>query len=500
MIADLAFSSLGDLLTSPLLLVALLIGVPLGLFFGAVPGLGGKLGIVLAIPFLAGVDPMAGAVFLLSMHAVVHTGGSIPAILFGIPGSGADSAAVVDGYPMARNGEAGRALGASMCASGVGGVIGALFLVLFLPVLRPLMLSVGPSEVFFFAIFGITFIAVLSGDRLVKGLIVGCFGLMLSFVGADPVIGVNRFTFGQLFLWDGIHLITAMMAIFALPEMIWLATRGGSVSRLSMVDAGYNYRSILDGCVDVGRFWWLTLRTSIIGAIIGAIPGLGGNAASWICYGHAAQTSHTPEQFGQGAVEGVIAPDTANNSKEGGSLLPTLFFGIPGSSGMAMLLGAFAVMGIEPGLHMAGDGLGLVWTLIWALVVANIAAVILFLLTAKWVGMVSFIQGGYLIPFVFVFAFLGNYISAGGWEHVVLLGVFGLLGYALKRFDWPRAPFAIGLILGHMSELSLSKSLALWGPTFFMRPISLVLIALTIGSVGFYVLRRRRGAGRSFGD
>jgi TctA family transporter len=299
---------------------------------------------------------------------------------------------------MAQQGQAGRALGASLGASGLGGVVGAIVLALLIPVLEPVVLAFGPAEFFLLAILGITFIALLSGDSLIKGIMVGLFGLMLAFVGMDPQLGITRYTFGNLFLWDGIDVITAILALFAIPEMIALGVKGGAISAVSRKAAKYSVHEVFDGVLDVFRHWWLALRTAVIGAIIGVIPGLGGDAASWICYGHAVQSSKTPERFGKGAVEGVIAPETANNSKEGGSLLPTLFFGVPGSSGMAILLGAFIILGIQPGPMLIQTNLDLVWTLIWALVIANVLAVVMFLGIARWLGLLAFVRGGLLIP------------------------------------------------------------------------------------------------------
>ena len=469
----------------------LVLAIPIGMFFGAVPGLGGKLGIALMIPFVFGMEMVPGAVFLLAMHSVVHTGGSIPSILFGVPGTGPDAATIVDGYPMTQKGEAGRALGASLGASGMGGVVGAIVLAVLIPVLEPVVLAFSPAEFFLMALLGITFISLLSGDSLIKGLIVGLFGLMLAFVGMDPQLGVTRFTFGQLFLWDGVDIITAILALFAIPEMIALGVKGGSISTVTKEAARYSFAEVIDGIMDVFRHWWLALRTAIIGAVIGIIPGLGGDAASWICYGHAVQSSKTPERFGKGAVEGVIAPETANNSKEGGSLLPTLFFGVPGSSGMAIMLGAFVILGIQPGPMLIQTNLELVWTLIWALVIANLLAVVMFLGVAKWLGLLAFVRGGLLIPFVLVLAMLGSYLSRGHWENLVIIVVFGILGYGLKRFGWSRPPFVIGLVLGPIAERSLHKALALWGPAFLLRPISLVLIAIIVVTLAFALIRRR---------
>lgn len=485
------FLPLWQIVSSGHLMGLILIAIPLGMFFGAVPGLGGRLGIVLLIPFVFGMDPVAGSVFLLAMHAVVHTGGSIPSILFGVPGTGPDAATIVDGFPMAQRGEAGRALGASLGASGVGGVIGALFLAAMLPVLRPVVLAFSPAEFFLLAIFGITFIAMLSGRSLIKGITVGLLGLMVACVGLDPHTGTQRYTFDQLFLWDGVSVIAAVLGLFAIPEMLSLGVKGGAIAEIKKENFKYDLSQVLQGIGDVFRHPWLTVRTSIIGAFVGAIPGLGGDAASWLCYGHAVQSCKNGN-FGKGDVRGVIAPETANNSKEGGSLLPTLFFGVPGSSGMAILLGALVMLGIQPGPMMALQGMDLVWSLIWALAIANVLAVVIFLGFAPFFGALVHVRGQLLIPLVFVLAFLGAFLAEQAWENIILLVGTGILGYFLRKYGWPRPPFVIGLVLGPIAEDSLHKALAIWGPTFFLRPLSMVLIALIIGSVAFYIWRETR--------
>jgi len=488
---DIMASTLFNLLTDPYLIMLMLVAVPLGAFFGAMPGLGGKLGIVLLIPFVFGMDPIPGAVLLLAMHSVVHTGGSIPSILFGIPGDGTSTAVVIDGYEMTRNGEGGRALGASFGASGVGGVIGAVFLGILMPVLEPIVLAFSPAEFFLLAILGITFIATLSGKSVVKGLILGLFGLMVAFVGLDPSTGGPRYTFGQLFLWDGIDIITAVLAMYAIPEMIGLGSQKDAGIHATTMTR-YKISEVWDGILDAFRHWGLTFRTSMIGAVIGLIPGLGGDAASWLCYGHAVQSSKNPEKFGHGAVEGVIAPETANNSKEGGALLPTLFFAVPGSSGMALLLGAFLMLGIQPGPTIVTEHLDLVWTLIWALAVANVLCVVILVGLTPWLGALANVRPSLLIPFVMVFALLGCYLSSGAWENIVLIAFMSALGYMLKRHGWPRPPFVIGVVLGPVAEDSLHKALAIWGPSFFLRPLSLILIGLIVFSIGLYVWRARK--------
>ncbi len=487
------FGTLATMLTSPHLMGLMVVAVAIGIFVGATPGIGGKLSIALAIPFVFGMEMIAGAVFLLTMHAVNGTSGQIPAIMFGVPGDGDDAATVIDGYPMAKKGEAGRALGASLTASGVGGIIGAIVFAVLIPVITPLVLAFSPAEFFLIAMLGITFIAFVSGgSSIFKGIIVGLYGLMLATIGMDPQTGIARFSGDFLFLWDGLSLVTAILALFAVPEMIALGVAGGSISAVSLKAAKFSYREIFQGVLEVPRHWWLVLRTSVIGAVIGIIPGLGGSAAAWICYGHAVQSSKTPERFGKGAVEGVIAPETASNAKEGGSLLPTLFFGIPGSSGMAVLMGAFIILGIQPGPAMLTQHMDLVWMLIWALVVGNIMAVTFLLFISRWVAYMTFIRGALLIPFVLILCVLGAYINEGQWQNLVILVVLSAIGYGLLKFGWPRGPFAIGLVLGGIAEKSLNQALQLWGLNFFLRPLSLVLIALICLTIGFAVYQGRK--------
>jgi TctA family transporter len=490
--AGVALASLIGILASPHLLGLMLVGVLVGIFMGIAPGVGGKLGLVLLIPFVYGMDPLAGAVFLLSMHAVVHTAGAVTSILLGVPGEGATAATVLDGFAMTKKGEAGRALGASFGASLAGSVAGAIFLGASLGVLAPIILHFSPAEFFLLAILGITFIATLSGKNIAKGLSVGLFGLMVSLIGLDPSTGVPRFTFDQVFLWDGVDIITAILAMFAIPEMISLGVSRTSIVSEASGIAKIRYAQVGQGLMDVIRYRWLVLRVSILVAAIGVIPGLGGDAASWLAYGHTVQSSRNPERLGKGAVEGVIGAETGTCAKEGGSLMPTIFFGVPGSSGMAIMLGAFLMLGMQPGPNMLTQHLDVVWSLIWTLAVANIICVVILLAATPWISRLAYVKTSLLIPIVLLFAILGSYVGQNAWQNLVLIIFMGGLGYLLKRHDWPRAPFVIGVILGKIAEDSLLKALALYGYSFFLRPISLVLIIMIIGSVVYYFWRGRK--------
>jgi len=460
----------------------------IGNFFGAVPGLGGNLALALMIPFVFGMETFPGLAFLLAMHSVVHTGGSIPGILFAIPGTGPTVATIIDGYEMTKKGQAGQAMGAQLAASAVGGVVGALVLALFIPILRPIAMTFGSAEVFMLIVFGMTFIVVISRESIPKGFVAAFMGLLLSTVGLGAHTGIGRYTFGQLWLWDGINIVTIVLGIFAFAEILSLGAKGRK-AKIAQVNIEMTWAQLWEGTLAVFKEWWLSVRTAIIGCFIGIIPGLGGDAATWICYGHAVQTSKNNENFGKGDIRGVIGVETANNSKEGGSLLPTLVFGIPGSSGMAILLGAFLILGIVPGPTMITDHLDMVWGMVWVMVIANLIGAVTLYPLSRYMGMLAFIRSSLLIPCIMVLASVGAYLIRGFWQDVILALAFGLLGYGFKRWKYPRAPLILGFILGELAEDYLHKSLGVYGFAFLKRPVVLILLAMVILSLGFTIYK-----------
>ncbi|MEM1343230.1 MAG: tripartite tricarboxylate transporter permease [Pseudomonadota bacterium] len=492
--AGTAVSALLALLSSPRLLGLMTLAIATGVALGIVPGLGGKIALSLAIPFVFGMEPLEGAVFLVALHAVVHTGGAVPAILLGVPGTGPNVATVADGHAMAQNGEAGRALGAALLSSAVGGLIGALALALTLPLLAQLSLLLGPPEFFLLSILGLTTIAALSGNHLGKGIAVGAFGLLLACVGHDPLTGEARFVFGQLWLWDGVDIALAVLAFYALPELLDL-TLEGKVSRTARGTGPGSVSAIAEGIRDVLRRRWLTLRCACLGTGLGAIPGVGGDAAAWICYGHAVQSTASPETMGRGNVDGVIGPEAANNAKEGGALIPTLAFAVPGSSGMAILLGGFVMLGVPVGPQLIAGETDLVWSLVWVLALANLAAAALLLWSAPALARIAHIPIAPAMPFILQLTLLGGVISAGTFWALPLMIALAGLGWLLKRTGWPRQPFVVGLVLGQLTEISLHQSLLIWGPAFVLRPQSLVLLALlAVGLVLYLRVSTRRRA------
>ncbi|MBI2229104.1 MAG: tripartite tricarboxylate transporter permease, partial [Deltaproteobacteria bacterium] len=328
----------------------MMVGMFIGFAVGILPGLGGATTLALMLPFIYNMEPVTAFAFLLGSNAVTATTGDITSVLFGVPGEGITAATIVDGHPMAKNGEAGRALGAALMSSLVGAVFGAFMLALAIPIVSPLVLSIGSAEFFMLALMGITFVASLSGENVPKGLVAGGFGLVLAMIGLDPIESVPRFTLERLlgednalFLWDGVALVSVTVGLFAIPEIIDLAVKGSSIAGNGQPS---KLGGVMEGVKDTFRHWKLVLRCSGLGAYIGLIPGMGGGPAQWLAYAHAVQSSPDKERFGKGAVEGVLGPGAANNSKEGGSLIPTLAFGVPGSLSMAILLGAFIIQGI----------------------------------------------------------------------------------------------------------------------------------------------------------
>ena len=463
--------------------------IPIGLILGILPGVGGKVGLAILIPFVFGMDPSIAFAFLLGMHAVVHTGSPIPAILFNTP-DGPAAATCIDGYPMAQKGEAGRAMGAALAASGVGGVVGAACMALTIPVVRPVVLAFGPPEFFMMTIVGLTFISVMAGDSLIKGLMAGGMGMIISYVGMDPQTGVVRFAFDQVYLFDGINIVTVVIGIFAVAEVIDMGIEGGSIAHTRAEDV--KGAGVWQGIKDTFIHWKLTLRCSVIGSVIGMIPGLGGEAASWICYGHAVQTAKDPERYGKGAVEGVLAPESANNSKEGGGLIPTVAFGVPSSGAMAILLGAFIMVGLVPGQEMLTKHLDLVFSMVWILVFANIIGVLMSLAFVGPLAKITFIRISVIVPFILAFALLGSYLATSNFADLIVTLIFGLIGYGMKAFKFPRGPMTLGIVLGKLSENYLHLSVNLYGVFFLVRPLTLVLIAIIVATILYQLHRRRK--------
>ena len=435
----------------------LLLGVFIGMWIGAVPGLGGVVGLVLLLPFTYGMDPVPAFALLMGLYAVTSSSDTIAAILLGIPGSVASQATILDGYPLAKKGQAARAFGAAYTVSAVGGVFGAVLMAASLPFILPVIFAFGLPEFLMLGLLGLTMVGVLSGGSIGKGLTVAAFGLLLTTIGYAEATGVPRFHLGTEYLLDGIPLVPIVLGLFGIPELLEMAVKDTSISRVRLSDARDG--DMLRGVRDVVTHRWLTLRSSLIGTYVGILPGLGGSIVDWIAYGHAVQSARDKSKFGKGDIRGVIAPEAANNSSRAGALIPTVAFGIPGSPGAAILLSALVIMGLQPGPDMLSVNLDLTFSMIWEIVFANILVAALLMLLTRRISKIAFLPAHSIVPGVVVVLLMGAWVassSMGDWWTCLAMGV---LGYAMKQGGWPRPPLVLALVLGTLIEYNFQLTM-----------------------------------------
>jgi putative tricarboxylic transport membrane protein len=450
-------------------------GIGIGLLVGILPGLSGTVGMSLVLPFVFGMDPGDALALLMGMVAVIHTADTFPSVLLGVPGSSGSQATIVDGYPMARNGEASRALAAAFFSSMVGGILGALVLFLILPVARPLVLALGSPELFMLTLLGLATVGVLSGTRPILGILAGLLGLLIGAVGAAPAVPHYRYTFDSLYLFDGVSLPVLALGLFALPELLDLLVGKQRIARGAVLVGGW-----LQGFRDVVQHRWLVARCSILGVVIGLVPGLGGSVVDWISYGHAVQSAPDRERFGKGDVRGVIGPESSNNAKEGGTLVPTLLFGIPGSGTTAVLLGGLGILGLQAGPAMLTTHLDATLVIIWTLAIANVFGTMACLLPSRLIARISLVPAVRLAPFLIVVMLAGAYQSTRHWGDLFAFFVIGLLGWVMKQTGWPRPPLLIGFVLAAASERYLWISWSRYGWSWLLHPGVVVLGVLTL--------------------
>lgn len=455
-------------------------GVLLGLAIGIFPGLGGIAGLSLLLPFLYGMEPTTALAMLIGLVAVIPTSDTFTSVLMGIPGSSGSQATVLDGFPMAKRGEAARALSAAFSASLFGGIFGALILTGFVLVARPVILAFGSAELFMLTLLGLSMVGVLAGNSLLKGLSACGIGLIIGSVGGAPATGEYRMTFDNFYLMDGIPLVVVGLGIFALPEIIDLLRQNRAISEAAEIGKGW-----FTGVSDLIKHRWLSLRCAVIGCIVGALPGLGGSVVDWIAYGHAVQTTKEKENFGNGDVRGVLAPESSNNAKEGGALVPTLLFGIPGSGSMAVFLGGMVLIGIEPGPSMVTSNLDVTYTIVWSLALANVLGAGACLLISRWVAKITTISYALMAPFMITVICFAAFQATRDLSDLTMLLAIGALGVLMKRFDWPRPAFLIGFVLAGGMETYLYQALQFDGWSFLTKPGVIIIGLLTVISIYF---------------
>ena len=457
----------------------LLLGVVMGIFIGILPGLGGIVGFSILMPFIYGMDPVSALAMLIGLIAVIPTSDTFASVLMGIPGSSASQATVLDGFQLAKQGQAARALSAAFSASLFGGLFGALVLTLIVVIAKPIILFFGSSELFMLGILGISMVGVLSGDSFVKGFLACGVGLLLGTMGSAPATGEWRLTFGSYYLFDGLKVVTVGLAAFAVPEICDLLRKNAKIAtKDEPLGKGW-----LQGLKDTIREKWIVLRCAGIGTMVGILPGLGGSVVDWIAYGHVVQTARDKSNFGKGDIRGVIAPESANNAKEGGGLVPTILFGIPGSGSMAVFLGGLTLLGIEPGPALIEEDLQFTYVMVWSLALANvIGAGMCFAMSSK-VAKITTIPYGILAPFmIMIICFAAFQVTRSIYDlyTLIILGAFCTL---MKSYNWPRPALLIGFVLSDTLETYLYQAVQIYDWNFFTRTSVITIFVITLISV-----------------
>ncbi|MCC6780055.1 MAG: tripartite tricarboxylate transporter permease [Hyphomicrobiales bacterium] len=483
------------LLMEPHRLMFLGLGCIMGLVLGIVPGIGGLAGTAMLLPFTFNMDPYAAFALLLGLGATTATGDPIPAVLFGVPGGAASAATVLDGFPMAKRGEAGRALSAAYMSSLMGGIFGALLLAISIPILRPVMLYIGSPELLAFSILGISMVAVLSGNAPLRGLAAGCFGVMIAMIGTDPQTGTLRWTMDSLYLWDGLPIVPLLLGVFALPELCDLLIARVAIS--SDTSGSNIYKGQWQGVKDCFANWWLILRCSWIGGGIGSIPGISASVVDWLAYGHALKTERGASQtFGKGDVRGVIASESSNNAKECGALVPTVAFGVPGSATMAILLGAFLIHGLVPGPDMLTKNLSITYSMVWSVALANILGAGLCYAFSPQFAKIATLRYTLILPAVLGIIYIGAFEASRQWGDLITLLLFGIVGWIMKQCKWPRPPLILGVVLGDTIERYMFISIERYGLSWMLRPVVAALLIMSmIGVMRPFVQDIRRQGG-----
>ena len=471
-------------------LAYLLAAVAGGILVGALPGLTGTMAIALLVPFTYGLTPETALIILGGVYVGAMYGGSIAAILINTPGAPASIATTFDGYPMAASGRAEQALIASATSSGIGGLLGTIVLLFFSPILAGISLKFGPPEFFWLGVMGLTIIASLSAKSLVKGVLGGLFGVLISTIGLSPSTGVVRLTFGNSYLLGGVEIIIALIGLFCIPQVLSMTEKSGQLKNLDCFKpkTGITVSTMLE----VVQRWGNIIRSSVIGVIVGIIPGAGGNVAGLLSYQEAMRASKHKDSFGKGNIGGVIASETANNAEVEGSLIPLLTLGIPGAPQAAVLYGALILQGLRPGAELyTGRGAVITYTFILSLFLANIMMFIIGISASRYYARALKLPNYLLMPIVLSLSVVGTFASRNSVFDVAVMLLLGLIAFAGTKVALSPAPIALGVILGPIIERGLVESIQLSRATgslaalFFTRPLSLVLIALTLISMGW---------------
>ena len=473
-------------------LLAMLAGVSIGTFTAVAPqGLGTPLVYAILLPVVIKWEPVTGIALLIGSSSVSAICAAYLPILFGIPGGGGSQATVLDGYPMGKRGEARRALGASFMAGGMGCLIGTLTLALAIPATRPLIYLMGSPELFVVMLWGLSMVAVLAGRRPLRGLIAAAFGLFLATVGQQAQSGIMRFVFDQPYLLDGFAISIIALAMFGIPSALDLALTKLGVEQEPAPLKG----SLFDGIKDTLRERWLVLRCSFVGVWVGIVPGLGSQVVDWLAYGHAAQSAKGGrENFGKGDVRGVIAPESANDAKDGGDLVTTLLLGFPQGVSTALFIVALLAWGFVPGPEMVKKNADIIYSVVWIQGLSGIVGTMIGFLLSTQLAKLAQVRYSIMVPIMFLFILMGAFSVHRDPLDLLVVVAFGVLGYFMRRFGYPRPAMILGLVLGELMERYLYRSMMAYGFSWLTRPA--VIVLLIIAGISFVMTLRGRLKGR----
>ena len=469
-------------------LILILLGVSIGIMGGAIPGISPSMAVALLLPMTYSMSPVLALVLLMGIYIGANYGGSITAVSLNTPGTPSAAVTSFDGYPLAKSGRGGEAMGISLWASVIGGLIGTLILIFCAVPLAKVALKFWPSEYFALCILGLTTVATLGGKNWQKALVAVIFGLLLDTMGTDPVLGVKRFTFGVTRLYDGVSMIPVLIGLFALGE-VFNNLENYKFSKEKREQITYDFPPI--------KYYWKLrlsiLRSGVLGCLIGIFPGAGGTIASFLAYDVEKRSSKHPELFGKGAPEGVVAAEASNSASVGGAMVPLLSLGIPGSSTAAVLMGALMIHNLSPGPELFTKNAPLVYTLFASMFVANLFMLLIGIFGSKLWVRVTDLPKTLLYPLIFTFSILGSYSVSKSMFDVGVCLVFGVIGWLLKRYDYPAAPVVLGLVLGRLMELNFSQALMVGGvQSFYTRPLTLILLAISIIAIAYPVIAEKR--------
>ena len=483
-------------LMSTNVLIGLVVGVVGGMVVGAMPGLSGAMAIALLLPVTYSMSPIAALVMLMAIYTSAMTGGSISAILLHTPGTPANAATAMEGYPLTKKGRGLEAVGMSMLSSGIGGFISAVALLLIAPPLAMISLKFSEPESFLISIFGLTVIGSLAGKSMTKGLLMGAVGLLLATIGVDNITGVHRYTFGSDNLMSGLQMVPALIGLFTISVVLSNCEdyKNANKSFLERHNATLGTK-MLPTLSEVPRYLVNWIVSSVVGIIVGILPGAGGNIGSWIAYDQAKKRSKHQEEFGNGSLEGLAACEAGNNAVTGGAMIPLMTLSIPGSPVAAIILGGMLIHGLVPGSKLFTDQADITYSILAGFALSNILMIFVGLAIAKYVVNVTRIPNSILMPVVLPLSLIGSYAINGSMFDVYVAIFFGLLGFLMDKYDFSSPALILGLILGSTAErgLMLSRVMSRGDMVgyYFGRPICLILMALIVMSIAWPIISSR---------